>query len=289
MCSSLEKGKLPLFEHREVIKESDIFLKTDKEKTIRIAILAIKQHRSQLEKYISEHAQFLKSLIPIRIEKEAPEIIAIMAEAAEISNVGPMAAVAGALADLGVRQMVKADAKVAIIENGGEIAGISDISMNIGIFAGNSPLSGRIGFKLEKEDFPMGLGTSSGTVGHALSFGEADAATIFANTAALGDAAATAVANEVKDPDFEKSVQNGLERAETIEGVRGALIIRGKFADFYLDNDHLCDTLQVKKMLFPDKMTSARSREDAGLCLFKVCIGPGHEIGIEHFLVLRGW
>ncbi|NVM30467.1 MAG: UPF0280 family protein [Candidatus Helarchaeota archaeon] len=221
---------MPLTQHREIIKESDIFFKTDKAKAIRAAILIIKYHRNQLEQYIAGHPKFLKTLQPIRIEKDAPEIISIMAEAGEIAGVGPMAAVAGALADLGVKEMVKFGAKVALIENGGEIAGISNISINVGIFAGNSPLSGKIGFRFETEDFPIGLGTSSGTVGHAFSFGEADAATVLTNNAALGDAGATAVANEVKGPDFEKSVQKGLEAAETLDGVRGALIIRGKFA-----------------------------------------------------------
>jgi len=219
-----------LVKHREIIKESDIFFETDVAKTIRAAILIIKHHRTQLEQYIALHPEFQKALIPIRLERNTPEIISVMAKAAEIAGVGPMAAVAGALADLGVIQMITLGAKVAIIEDGGEIAGVSNISINVGIFAGRSPLSGKIGFRFEPEDFPIGLGTSSGTVGHALSFGEADAATIFTNNAALADAAATAVANEVKDPDYEKSVQNGLERAETIEGVRGALIIRGKFA-----------------------------------------------------------
>ncbi|MHA1651317.1 MAG: UPF0280 family protein [Candidatus Helarchaeota archaeon] len=221
---------MALIQYREVIKESDIFIKTDNRKAIKGAILSIKYHRTQLERYIRQYPRFLKALQPIRIPQDVPEIVAIMAEASELAGVGPMAAVAGALADLGVNQMVKLGAKVAIIENGGEIAGISNIPINVGIFAGNSPLSGKIGFRFETEDFPMGIGTSSGTVGHALSFGEADAATILTNNAALGDAAATAVANEVKGPDIEKSVQLGLEKAETIEGIRGALIIRGKFA-----------------------------------------------------------
>jgi uncharacterized protein len=221
---------LALFEHREVIKESDIFIKTDKAKAIRAAILIIKYHRKNLEDYIARYPDFLKTLIPIKIEETAPVIVKVMAEAAEIADVGPMAAVAGALADLGVKEMVKLGTKVAIIEDGGEIAGISSTPINVGIFAGYSPLSGKIGFRLEKDDFPIGIGTSSGTVGHALSFGEADAATLIADNAALGDAAATAVCNEVKGLDFEKSVQNGLEKAETLDGVRGALIIRGKFA-----------------------------------------------------------
>ncbi len=223
-------GILSLIQHREIIKESDIFFKADKAKAIRAAILIIKYHRNELEKYIAGHPKFLKTLEPIRIEKDAPEIVSLMAKAGEIAGVGPMAAVAGAFADLGVNQMVKVGAKVAIIEDGGEVAGIANISINLGIFAGNSPLSGKIGFRFEEEDFPIGLGTSSGTVGHAFSFGEADAATVLTNNASLGDAAATAVANVVKGSDFEKSVQNGLEVAETIEGVRGALIIRGKFA-----------------------------------------------------------
>lgn len=219
-----------LVKHREIIKESDIFFKSEKRSAIRAAILAIKYHREQLENYIIKEPIFLKTLEPMEIAKDSPEVVSIMAEAGEIAGVGPMAAVAGALADLGVAQMVRVGAKVAIIENGGEVAGVSNLPINIGIFAGDSPLSGRVGFRFEKEDFPIGLGTSSGTFGHAFSFGEADAATVFTNTAALGDAAATAVANAVKGPDIEKSVQSGLEVAETIEGIRGAFIIRGKFA-----------------------------------------------------------
>ncbi|MHA1263819.1 MAG: UPF0280 family protein [Candidatus Helarchaeota archaeon] len=219
-----------LVQHREIIKESDIFFKADTKKVIQAAISIIKYHRIQLEQYIRAHPRFLKAFEPIKIVKDAPKIVEIMAKAGELANVGPMAAVAGALADLGVEQMCKMGAKVALIENGGEVSGISDRPINLGIFAGTSPLSGKIGFRFEPEDFPIGLGTSSGTVGHAISFGEADAATVLTDNAALGDAAATAVGNEVKGPDFEKSVQNGLELAETIEGVRGAIIIRGKYA-----------------------------------------------------------
>ncbi|MHA1578958.1 MAG: UPF0280 family protein [Candidatus Freyarchaeota archaeon] len=121
-------------------------------------------------------------------------------------------------------------AKVAVVENGGEISANSNTPINVGLLAGDSSLSGKIGFRLKAKDFPIGIGTSSGTVGHAISFGEADAATIIADNAALADAAATAVGNAVQGEDFEKSVQKGLETAETIRGVRGSLIIRGEYA-----------------------------------------------------------
>lgn len=140
-----------------------------------------------------------------------------------------MAAVAGALADLAVDAML-VTARVAVMENGGEISAESNTPIIVGLLAGGSSLSGKIGFRLKVEDFPIGVGTSSGTVGHAVSFGEADAATIIADNAALADAAATAVGNAVQGDDFEKSVQKGLEIAETIRGVRGSFIIRGEYA-----------------------------------------------------------
>ncbi|MHA1341775.1 MAG: UPF0280 family protein [Candidatus Helarchaeota archaeon] len=216
-----------LYSRHTIVKESDIFIKTDIKKAIDEALLTIKKNRAILINYIRNYPEFKTSFKPIKINKDAPLIIRMMALAAEKCDVGPMAAVAGALADLGVDTMKKNGAKVCIIENGGEICAEANIQVDVGIYAGESILSEKIGFRLRPKDFPIGIGTSSGTVGHAFSYGVADAAIAFTNNATLADAAATAIGNEVRGKDIEKSIQNGLEIAETIDGVRGAFIILG--------------------------------------------------------------
>jgi hypothetical protein len=146
-----------------------------------------------------------------------------MAEAAERAGVGPMAAVAGVLADLAVEEMIRRGARVAVVENGGEASVVSDRPMDVALRAGDAPLSKRFGFRLES--FPIGVATSSGLYSHALSFGEAEAVTVFAPNAGLADAAATAVGNVVKGGDEEGAVRLGVDRGLAIEGVTGVLIL----------------------------------------------------------------
>ncbi|MBS7246736.1 MAG: UPF0280 family protein [Candidatus Jordarchaeales archaeon] len=214
---------------RYTLKESKIVVVTDSYEAVKEAVTALRNHRRLLEAYIRRHPAFLHSLEPLEVRGDAPEVAKRMAEAALKAGVGPMAAVAGALADLSVEAML-ARTRVAVVEDGGEVSANSEKPVTIGILAGRSSLSGKLAFQLLREDMPLGVGTSSGTVGHALSFGVADAATVVAENAALADAAATAVGNAVKGDDPEKAVQAGLEVAEEIEGVRGALVIMGEYA-----------------------------------------------------------
>lgn len=203
-------------------KETSCNITADSEATIEAAISSIKHHRSQLERYIRTHPKFLHSMKPIHVEK-GPTIVRLMAEAAERADVGPMAAVAGALADLAVEDMISTGAKIAVVENGGEVYAVSNNPINVALAAGDSPLSKRIGFRLE--DFPIGVATSSGLYSHALSFGEAEAVTVFAVNAGVADAAATAVGNLVKGEDWRKAVECGIAKALSIEGVKGVLIL----------------------------------------------------------------
>ncbi|MBD3229068.1 MAG: UPF0280 family protein [Candidatus Lokiarchaeota archaeon] len=166
----------------------------------------------------------------MRVDENAPLIVRMMQQVTTFIPVGPMAAVAGAIADLILQNLKKHGSQTSIVENGGEICAISGRDIVIGILAGGASLSGRIGFKLKKDqDFPFGLGTSS-RGGRGFSFGYADAATVVSTNATIGDAAATHVGNKIVGNDIEKSVQAGLEAAETLEKVRGALIIRGNYA-----------------------------------------------------------
>ena len=204
------------------VKETNLFVSATidlERKTHRLVL----KYRSILEKYIAGHPDFLTSLNPIEIESDAPMIVRDMAEATRKAGVGPMASVAGAVARFIGEELSEYSPDV-IIENGGDLYIKSSRERIIGIYAGNSPLSGKIGIEISAGDTPCGICTSSGTVGHSLSFGKADAVTILAPSPTLADAVATACGNAVQVPD---DIENGLAIAEKIEGITGAVIIVG--------------------------------------------------------------
>jgi ApbE superfamily uncharacterized protein (UPF0280 family) len=128
-----------------------------------------------------------------------------------------------------VEAMSKAGSRISIVEDGGEVSAISDESFIVGLYAGRNALGKGLGFRIKPSDCPIGVATSSATVSRAVSFGEADAATIFADNAAVADAAATAVCNSVVGEDFEESLMRGLEAAKNMSFVRGAIIVRGDY------------------------------------------------------------
>jgi hypothetical protein len=204
------------------ISETDLYVLTDsdlRETAYRIAL----GYRAQIEEYIRYHPEFKTSLIPIPFDNLAPDIIKDMLEAAKTAAVGPMASVAGAIAEH-VGRDLKAYSSNVIVENGGDIYLKIKDDISIGIFAGDSPLSGRIALRVAAADTPLGVCTSSGTVGHSLSFGIADAVCIKSQSATLADAAATSVANLIRK---KSDVKKGLDRAMAIKGVLGVLIVTG--------------------------------------------------------------
>lgn len=215
-----------LFKQTFQFRETNCTLISDSAYSIERAIAAIKHHRRQLEIYIRENPKFLYAFSPVRVEN-GPKIVKLMAEYAEKADVGPMAAVAGVLADLAVEEMLLAGSEVAVVENGGEVSAVSNKPIDIALFAGDHPLSRRFGFRLK--EFPTGLATSSGVFSHAISFGEAEAVTIFAVNAGLADAVATAIGNLIKGEDCRGVVEKGIQKAVSIEGVKGALIIYKDF------------------------------------------------------------
>lgn len=144
--------------------------------------------------------------------------------ASTLTGVGPMAAVAGAIAQFVTRDLLRFSKEV-IVENGGDIYLASEKERVVGIYAGSSPLSLRIGMVIEPEKTPLGVCTSSGTVGHSLSFGRADAVSVLSRSGALADAAATAIGNIVKGA---RDIEKGLARGSEIEGVSGVLIVVGE-------------------------------------------------------------
>ena len=178
--------------------------------------------RRLLEGYIEQRPVFATSLAPVSVAQNAPEIIKEMAALAEKAGVGPMAAVAGAIAEF-VGSGLAAFSPEVIVENGGDIYLKSLSDRVVGIYAGLSPLSGKIGLEIKAADTPLGVCTSSGTVGHSMSLGRADAVVVVSRSAALADAVATAAGNLIIRVD---DIAKGLEFARGISGVLGVVVIK---------------------------------------------------------------
>jgi ApbE superfamily uncharacterized protein (UPF0280 family) len=152
----------------------------------------------------------------------SPKIVKEMAWAGKRAKVGPMAAVAGAIAEYVGKDLLRHSPEV-IVENGGDIFMKTAVVRKVGVFAGNSPLSNKVAIEIGPLDSPLGICTSAGTVGHSLSFGKADAVVVLAKSTSLADAAATAIGNVVKEiTDLEK----GLALFRKIRGLTGVLIIK---------------------------------------------------------------
>jgi len=155
--------------------------------------------RSDLENYMLKSPTFKTSLVPIDLDEDAPEIVKEMMKAGKMAMVGPMAAVAGAIAQkVGFEILNKYAVEDVIVENGGDIFLNSNHALDVAIYAGNSPLSMKLALEIPSEFLPCGLCTSSGTVGHSLSFGKADAVAVGHKNAAIADAFATKLANRVR-------------------------------------------------------------------------------------------
>jgi ApbE superfamily uncharacterized protein (UPF0280 family) len=183
----------------------------------------IVRQRAILEDYIRRDPNFQHSLKPIPISADAPEVARRMACAANTVGVGPMAAVAGAMAQLAVEAALKAGAEEAIVDNGGDIYLQTVEPVIIGLYPGESGQIGRLAFSLEACETPLSICSSSGKMGHSLSFGQCDLATVVAKDGALADAAATLAANLVKTV---SDVEPALNHMVSIAGIIGALIVK---------------------------------------------------------------
>ncbi|MFH0847237.1 MAG: UPF0280 family protein [Chloroflexota bacterium] len=212
-----------LISFKVMVKETDLHvsaLSKLRSKTERLVF----KYREKLEKYIAGNPLFLTSLAPVAVESDAPDIVIAMAEAGAKVGVSPMAAVAGAIAEFVGTELLPFSSEI-IIENGGDIYLRSSEKRRVGIYAGASPLSGRVGLEIDPEDTPIGISTSSGTVGHSLSFGRADAVTVLASSATFSDAAATAIGNMITVPE---DIQKGIAFARGIKDIMGLVIIIGE-------------------------------------------------------------
>ena len=205
-----------------VVKETDLWLAASHElvKETRDLIL---ECRHQIEAYIQSNPIFLTTLQPYPEDPYAPPLIQQMIQETSKAGVGPMASVAGAVAQHVAKGLLEFTDQV-IVENGGDIFLKVNRDTTISIFAGESPLSYKIGILVPERQMPLGICSSSGTVGHSLSMGVSDVVCLLSSSAILADGAATAIGNRIK-------IKNDLDRvpewANIIDGILGGVAIVG--------------------------------------------------------------
>lgn len=180
--------------------------------------------RGHIERYIEDFPGFATTLAPWPEATAAPEIVRRMIQAGRIAGVGPMAAVAGAIAETVGRSLLE-ESRQVVVENGGDLFISTEGPVVVGLFAGDSPLSMKMGIRIMPSRGGIGVCTSSGTVGHSRSAGLADAVCVISRSCALADAAATAIGNQVRSrPDVEPAIASGRK----IAGVLGIVVVIGR-------------------------------------------------------------
>jgi ApbE superfamily uncharacterized protein (UPF0280 family) len=211
-----------LVHFQTTVKETDLLISASVllESEARELVLT---HRGYLEAYIDQYPEFQKTLKPWRISGPAPAIVREMAIAGQKAGVGPMAAVAGAISEIVGSGLLQISDEV-IVENGGDTFFKTRVPVIVGIYAGDSPLSMKVGLRVDSTARPVSLCTSSGTVGHSLSFGKADAVCVMSNSCALADAVATAVGNRVRSA---KDISTAIQFGKSISRVSGLVVIVG--------------------------------------------------------------
>ncbi len=221
--------------YRRIFKGNDLVYFTCKVKQTDLCIGAthnlreqaeqsVKKYRKQVEEYIRLQPVFLNSLKPVEALPGAPGIIQQMIRASQVCGVGPMASIAGAVS-LFVAKDLRPYSRELVIENGGDLYLEGNKERVVSVFAGESDLTGKIGLRIKPEFLPLSICTSSGTVGHSLSFGRADAVVVLSKDACLADAAATAIGNIVK---CRADIEKVLNQASSIPEISGILVITGE-------------------------------------------------------------
>jgi ApbE superfamily uncharacterized protein (UPF0280 family) len=212
---------------RAVFKETDLLIGVNcssfKPDFPQVVENWIKKLHAQVETYAKIDKSFYPALKPYPVGSAAPKIVKHMAAAARLAGVGPMAAVAGAIGEvIGYKLIQEMGVREVLVENGGDLFLHAQRDLTVAVYAGDSPFSNKIGLRLGRSELPLGVSTSAGRVGHALSFGQADAVVVKAKSASLADAYATSLGNLVKKAEDIKQV---LDYARTLSMLLGVIII----------------------------------------------------------------
>lgn len=205
------------------IRETDLQIRATRGLASQAFDLANKA-RKEVEDYVRAQPDFLTSLVPLPIPLTAKGVPLDMLRAGKEFNVGPMAAVAGAIAEAVGKGLLKYSPQI-IVENGGDIFLQLDRPATIALYGGpESPFSRRLLLKVGTPNRPLGICTSSGTVGHSLSFGKADAVVTVADSGAMADAAATHICNQIQKAE---DIQPVLDAEQKRGRLRGLLAVLG--------------------------------------------------------------
>ena len=209
------------------IDETHIRLTTDLDyQDLRSYIFNI---RRDLKEYIFKNNEFSLAIEPIKMpDGDLSEIVYKMYESSYHADVGPMACVAGTISELSLNYLIKCGTHCSIVENGGDISIINDRKILCGIYSNNEVLGNNIAFEIKRRKKPLGICTSSGKIGHSISFGKADSVTVICISASLCDGIATRIANSVVGDSSQDMVSNALECGEDYkEFFYGVLVICG--------------------------------------------------------------
>ncbi|KUG21397.1 MAG: UPF0280 family protein [Methanomicrobiaceae archaeon] len=185
-----------MIRERFQLRETIATILADEPGHIRAAKEGMIAARQELERHIASDPYFASTFEPYT-PATGSRVVSRMASAARQAGVGPMAAVAGSIAWAGVEAMQAAGALFAVVDNGGDIALISDRKVRVGIYAGDAPAGRGLAFVIPPRQDVLGICTSSATVGHSISFGVADAVTVFCRDVSAADAWATALCNDI--------------------------------------------------------------------------------------------
>ena len=209
------------------VKDTDLQILADRD-VKEAALNLVMRYRLQIESYIDKYPVFASSLVPLPEDRLAPPIVKDMLTAGICAGVGPMAALAGCTAKYVGRVLLAEGCAGVVVKNGGDIFCARKRDCLIAIFAGESSLSMQVGLRIHSSKMPLGICTSSGTVGHSLSFGCSDSVTVIGDSAALADAAATRLGNEVgAEKKAEIAIKNALQTGQKLVGVRGIIVVCG--------------------------------------------------------------
>lgn len=205
---------------------------------------AVFRAREIVESKIAEDPFFGITYDPYPPKEGDDALIIRMCQASERAGVGPMAGVAGAVADHAVRAAAEAGCRHIVIENGGDISMLTDRPVHIGLFAGEKGFED-LALEVGPTGRVCGICSSSGKIGPSVSFGSSGICTVFSEDTVLADCCATALGNMISSGTKEE-LAHSAETVCSIEGVDGCIcvcngsmsvcgtvpeLVRGRFSD----------------------------------------------------------
>jgi len=212
------------FEYRETA----VTIEADEE-YLHLAEAAVLEARQEVEAFIARDPYFRTTFDPYPLEEGMGQVVRHMCQAAERAEVGPMAAVAGAISQRAVEAVLEAGGKHCLVDNGGDIAMRTSRTVTVGLYAGEHTPN-YLATEIPATKGLLGICTSSGTVGPSISLGRADLATVISDDVALADACATKLGNLITEDDV-TLMDKAMREVLGIKGVKGALaMVGGKLA-----------------------------------------------------------